>query len=309
MASFTLRRILMLIPILIGITFIIFALLFILPGDPVRLIAGPGATPETIESIRHEMGLDRPLHTQYLDYLSKMAVGDLGRSYQTRRRVTEELAAVVPRTVQLALVAEIISSVFGILLGMIAAARQNDWPDRLITVLAALQLSFPAFWLALMLQLLFAVKLHWLPSSGYENGFDKFIILPAITMAIASTGILARLTRVAVLDTLREDYIRTGRAKGLRELKVFVQHALPNALIPITTTIGLDLARLIGGITIIEVIFSWPGLGKYAFDALVFRDLPALQASVIVFAVFVTLINLFVDLLYRIIDPRISRTA
>ena len=309
MVSFTLRRILMLIPILIGITFIIFALLYILPGDPVRLIAGPGATPETIESIRHEMGLDRPLHTQYLDYLSKMVVGDLGRSYQTRRRVTEELAAAVPRTVQLALAAEVISSVFGILLGMIAAARQNSWPDRVITILAALQLSFPAFWLALMLQLLFAVKLHWLPSSGYENGFDKFIILPAITMAIASTGILARLTRVAVLDTLREDYIRTGRAKGLRELKVFVQHALPNALIPITTTIGLDLARLIGGITIIEVIFSWPGLGKYAFDALVFRDLPALQASVIVFAVFVTLINLFVDLLYRIIDPRISRTA
>jgi peptide/nickel transport system permease protein len=309
MVSFTLRRILMLIPILIGITFIIFALLYILPGDPVRLIAGPGATPETIESIRHEMGLDRPLHTQYLDYLSKMVVGDLGRSYQTRRRVTEELAAAVPRTVQLALAAEVISSVFGILLGMIAAARQNSWPDRVITILAALQLSFPAFWLALMLQLLFAVKLHILPSSGYENGFDKFIILPAITMAISSAGILARLTRVAVLETLREDYIRTGRAKGLRELKVFFQHALPNALIPITTTIGLDLARLIGGITIIEVIFSWPGLGKYAFDALVFRDLPALQASVIVFAVFVIIINLLVDLLYRFIDPRISRTA
>ncbi len=309
MASFILRRILMLIPILIGITFIIFALLYILPGDPVRLIAGPGATPETIESIRHEMGLDRPLHTQYLDYLSKMVVGDLGRSYQTRRQITEELAVVVPKTVQLSLAAEIISSFLGISLGMIAAVRQNSWPDRLITALAALQLSFPAFWLALMLQLLFAVKLHLLPSSGYEGGFDKFILLPAITLAIPSSGILARITRVAVLDTLREDYIRTSRAKGLRERLVFLRHALPNALIPITTTIGLDLARLIGGIAIIEVIFSWPGLGKYAFDALVFRDLPALQASVIVFAIFVTLINLFVDILYGLIDPRVSRAA
>lgn len=309
MASFIIRRILVLIPILIGITFIIFALLYILPGDPVRLIAGPGATPETIESIRHEMGLDRPLHTQYLDYLSKMLAGDLGRSYQTRRRITEELAAVVPRTVQLAVAAEVISSIFGILLGLVAAARQSGWPDRIITTLAAFQLSFPLFWLALMLQLLFAVKLRLLPSSGYEVGFDKFILLPAITLAIPSSGILARITRVAILDTLREDYIRTGRSKGLGEVLIFVRHALPNALIPITTTIGLDLARLIGGITIIEVIFSWPGLGKYAFDALVFRDLPALQASVIVFAVFVTFINLVVDLLYGLIDPRIGRAA
>lgn len=309
MGSYILRRILFLIPILIGVTFVIFALLYILPGDPVRLIAGPGATPETIESIRHEMGLDRPMHVQYFDFVSKMMVGDFGRSYQTRRRVVEELAMAVPKTLQLAFAAEAISSLFGILLGMVAAARQNRWADRLITILSALQLSFPLFWLALMLQLIFSVKLHLLPSSGYENGFDIFILLPAVTLAIPSSGILARLTRVAVLDTLREDYIRTGRAKGLSEKKVFFTHALPNALVPIITTIGLDLARLIGGITIIEVIFSWPGLGKYAYDALVFRDMPALQASVVVFAIFVVFINLTVDIVYGIIDPRVSRTA
>lgn len=309
MGSYILRRILFLIPILIGVTFVIFALLYILPGDPVRLIAGPGATPETIESIRHEMGLDRPMHVQYFDFVSKMMVGDFGRSYQTRRRVVEELAMAVPKTLQLAFAAEAISSLLGILLGMVAAARQNRWADRLITILSALQLSFPLFWLALMLQLIFSVKLHLLPSSGYENGFDIFILLPAVTLAIPSSGILARLTRVAVLDTLREDYIRTGRAKGLSEKKVFFTHALPNALVPIITTIGLDFARLIGGITIIEVIFSWPGLGKYAYDALVFRDMPALQASVVVFAIFVVFINLTVDIVYGIIDPRVSRTA
>ena len=309
MGRFIVRRILMVIPVLFGITFIIFALLYILPGDPVRLMVGPSANPETVEQIRREMGLDRPFIIQYFDYLKQLSTGDFGRSYQTRRLISTELISVVPKTVELAVTAEIFSALIGITLGTLAAANKNGLIDRFVTALAALQLSFPLFWLALMLQLLLAVELKLLPSSGYQGGIDKYILLPAITLAIPSSGILARLTRTTVSDVLREDYIRTARSKGLVERLIYLRHALPNALIPIITMIGLDLTRLVGGIAIIEVIFSWPGLGKYAYDALVFRDLPALQASVIIFAVFVSLINLLVDIFYGVIDPRIRQAA
>jgi peptide/nickel transport system permease protein len=309
MLYYVFRRILMILPVLFGITLIIFALLYVLPGDPVRMMVGNNADPETVERIRHEMGLDRPFLNQYADYAVRLLKGDFGRSYQTRRSVLEELEAVAPRTIQLSLAAEFFSIIIGIGLGLLAAVFRNKLIDRFITTLAALQLSFPLFWLALMVQLLVAVQLKWLPSSGYGVGFDKYILLPAFTMAIPSSGILARMTRVAVVDVLREDYIRTANAKGMRTRTIYLRHALPNALIPIVTTIGLDLARLIGGITMIEVIFTWPGLGKYAYDALVFKDLPALSGSVIVFALLVSGINLAIDLVYGFIDPRISRTA
>lgn len=309
MLSFAFRRLMMVVPVLFGITLIIFALLYVLPGDPVRMMVGQSADPDTVARIRHEMGLDRPFLNQYADYAFKLLKGDFGRSYQTRRLVLEELEAVVPKTIQLSLVAEVFSCIFGIGLGLLAAAFRNRLIDRIITTLAALQLSFPLFWLALMLQLLIAVQLKWLPSSGYAEGFDKYILLPALTLAIPSSGILARMTRVAVVDVLREDYMRTAHAKGMRPRSIYLRHALPNALIPIITTIGLDLARLIGGITMIEVIFTWPGLGKYAYDALVFKDLPALSGSVIVFALLVSTINLMIDLLYGVIDPRIRWTS
>lgn len=295
----------MMIPVLLGLVTVVFALFFILPGDPARLRAGPSASPEVIENIRREMGLDRPLGAQYLDFLAKLAKGDLGRSYQSNRPVIDELSEVVPRTFQLAIFGELISCVLGAGLGLVAAAFQNRWPDRLVTTLAAFQLSFPAFWLALMLQILICVKLGWLPPSGYESGFDKYIILPAVTLAIPSAGILARLTRTTVIEVMSEDYIRTARGKGLNEWLVLYRYAFRNALIPLVTTVGLDFTRLLGGILIIEVIFCWPGLGKYAYDALVYKDLPALQASVIVFAISVTLVNLLVDISYRLLDPRI----
>jgi peptide/nickel transport system permease protein len=254
------------------------------------------------------MGLDRPFFVQYVDYVKNMFTGNFGRSYQTHRLVIDELKVYIPKTLQLALIAELISSVIGILLGLTAAVWNGRFLDRLITVLSAFQLSFPLFWLALMLQLIFSVYLKILPPSGYQNGFDQYILLPAMTLAIPSAGMLSRLTRVTVLEVLREDFIRTIRAKGAKEMYIYFKHALPNAMIPIITTIGLDFARLVGGITMIEVIFSWPGLGKYAFDALVFKDMPALQASVLLFALFVSLINLGVDVLYGVIDPRISRS-
>ena len=305
MLGYTVRRLLQFIPILIGLVTVLFALLNILPGDPARMMAGPFANPDVVETIREEMGFDRPLWVQYLDNLWNLARGEFGRSYQSRRPILKDLLEVFPKTVQLALAAEVTSAFIGIWLGIVAATRRNGWADRLIMTIAALNLSFPLFWLALMLQIVFAVFLRFLPPSGYGAGFDQFVILPAVTLALPSLGLLARITRAALIEVMGEDYIRTARAKGLKGLLVVRRHVLPNALIPIVTTIGTDFVRLLGGIPIIEVIFAWPGIGKYAYDALVFRDLPALQASVIVLAVSVSLVNLAVDLLYAFINPRI----
>ncbi|MCY3990980.1 MAG: ABC transporter permease [Caldilineaceae bacterium] len=305
MLGYTIRRLLQFVPILIGLVTVLFALLNILPGDPARMMAGPFADPDVVKTIREEMGFDRPLWIQYLDNLWDLARGEFGRSYQSRRPILKDILEVFPKTVQLALAAEVTSALVGIWLGVIAATRRNGWADRLIMTIAALNLSFPLFWLALMLQIVFAVFLRLLPPSGYGAGFDQFVILPAITLALPSLGLLARITRAALIEVMEEDYIRTARAKGLRSVLVMRRHILPNALIPIVTTIGTDFVRLLGGIPIIEVIFAWPGIGKYAYDALVFRDLPALQASVIVLAVSVSLVNLVVDLLYAFINPRI----
>ena len=305
MLTFILRRILFLVPILIGLVTVLFALLNILPGDPARLMAGPFADPDVVETIRQQMGFDRPLLVQYLDNLWNLARGEFGRSYQSRRPILADLVEVFPKTVQLALAAEVTSALLGIWLGAVAASRRNGWADRLIMTVAALNLSFPLFWLALMLQIVFAVFLRLLPPSGYGVGFDQFVILPAFTLALPSMGLLARITRAALIEVMGEDYVRTARAKGLSRVLVMRRHVLPNALIPIVTTVGTDFVRLLGGIPIIEVIFSWPGIGKYAYDALVFRDLPALQASVMILAVSVSLVNLAVDVLYAFINPRI----
>jgi len=305
MTAYIVRRILLFIPILIGLVTVLFALLNILPGDPARMMAGPFADPDVVENIREQMGFDRPLYVQYFDNLWDLARGQFGRSYQSRRPILSDLIEVFPKTVRLAVAAELISALCGIWLGVVAATRRNGWADRLIMAIAALNLSFPLFWLALMLQIFFAVMLRWLPPSGYGGGFDSFIILPAVTLALPSMGLLARIARAALLEITSEDYIRTARAKGLAAALIMRRHMLPNALIPIVTVIGTDFVRLLGGTPIIEVIFSWPGLGKYAYDALVFRDLPALQASVLLLALCVSLVTLLVDLLYAFINPRI----
>lgn len=305
MLSYVVRRLLLVIPILIGLVTVLFALLNLLPGDPARLMAGPFADPDAVATIRSQMGFDRPLLVQYADNLWKLARADFGRSYQSRRPILSDLLEVFPKTLQLAVAAEVVSALTGVWLGVVAATRRNGWADRLIMAVAALNLSFPLFWLALMLQILFAVSLRLLPPSGYGSGFDRFIILPAVTLALPSLGLLARITRAAIIEVIDDDYVRTARAKGLPAALVLRRHVVPNALIPIVTTIGNDFVRLLGGIPIIEVIFAWPGIGKYAFDALVFRDLPALQASVMLLAVSVSLVNLAVDLLYVLINPRI----
>ena len=305
MPRYIVRRLLALIPVILGLTLVIFLLVNVIPGDTARLIAGEYADEATVEQIRTTMGLDKPILVQYGNYLLDLVQGDLGRSYQTHRPVLEEILTVFPKTIQLAVTTEVISIVVGLFLGMSAAVRCGSLFDRGITMFGVLGLSIPQFWFALILQLVLAVKFGWLPPSGYQGGFDIYIILPAITLGIPSAGMMARISRSAFLEVLPQNYIRTARAKGLREKSVIWKHALKNALIPVLSLVGTDMSRLLTGTMIVESVFSWPGIGKYGYDALFYKDMPALQATVLVLAVSICLVNLAVDVLYAAADPRV----
>ena len=276
-----------------------------MPGDPARIMAGEYASAETVDRIRVQMGFDRHPVIQYLTYVRDVLQGEWGRSYQSNRLVLEDIKQVFPKTIKITLVAEIMSIILGVSFGVLAAVRRNSWVDRSLMTVSVLSLSMPLFWLALLLQLLFAMRLGWLPPSGSGDLFSRYIILPALTLAIPSSGYLARITRAAMLDTQQADYVLTARSKGLREFSVITKHMLPNAWLPIISVIGVDLARLLAGVAIIEVIYAWPGLGKYAFDALAHRDFPALQASLNVLAAAVLFVNLGSDVLYGLADPRV----
>ena len=298
-------RLLVLPLLLLLLSSLIFALLYLLPGDPARIMAGEYASEETVDRIRVQMGFDRHPVIQYLTYVRDVLQGEWGRSYQSNRLVLEDIKQVFPKTIKITLVAEIMSIIFGVSFGVLAAVRRNSWIDRSLMTVSVLSLSMPLFWLALLLQLLFAMRLGWLPPSGSGDLFSRYIILPALTLAIPSSGYLARITRAAMLDTQQADYVLTARSKGLREFSVITKHMLPNAWLPIVSVIGVDLARLLAGVAIIEVIYAWPGLGKYAFDALAHRDFPALQASLNVLAAAVLFVNLGSDVLYGLVDPRV----
>lgn len=305
MFKYILRRLLIMIPVLIGLTLVVFLLVNVLPGDTARIIAGDYADEATVESIREAYGLDKPIHIQYINFMSNLLKGDFGRSYHSRRLIANEIANVFPKTLKLALATEVAGVLMGVLLGMTAALRRGTWIDRCITGFGVLGLSIPQFWFALILQLLFAVTLKWLPPSGYGVGFDRYVILPALTLGIPSAGMMARVSRTAFLEVLPQNYIRTARAKGLREHVVIWRHALKNAMIPILSLIGTDISRLITGTMIAESVFSWPGIGKYGYDALFYKDMPALQATVLVLAIAICFINLIVDVLYGFFDPRV----
>lgn len=305
MFKYILRRLLIMIPVLIGLTMVVFLLVNVLPGDTARIIAGDYANEETVESIRQAYGLDKPIHIQYINYIKNLLNGDLGRSYHSRRDIASEIANVFPKTIQLALATELAGVVMGVVLGMTAALHRGSLIDRCVTGFGVLGLSIPQFWFALILQLLFAVTLKWLPPSGYGVGFDQYVILPALTLGIPSAGMMARVSRAAFLEVLPQNYIRTARSKGLFERVVIWRHALKNAMIPILSLIGTDISRLITGTMIAESVFSWPGIGKYGYDALFYKDMPALQATVLVLAVTICFINLFVDILYGFFDPRV----
>ncbi len=305
MITLIFRRLLMLPVLLIGLSMLVFGLLYVLPGDPARIVAGEYASPETVERIRAQMGLDRPAAVQYIDYVGKAVRGDWGRSFQSRRSVLDDIRQVFPKTIQLALTAEVLSIVMGITSGVLAALYRNRLLDRALMTVSVLSLSLPLFWLALILQIFFAIQLKLLPPSGYGSLFSSYMVLPALTLAIPSSGFLARITRAAMIDLRSADYIRTAYSKGLKRSTVVMRHMLPNAMLPIISVIGADLARLLGGVLIIEVIFAWPGLGKFAFDALAQRDFPALQGSLNVLAFSILLVNLGADILYALFDPRV----
>lgn len=284
-------------------TFVVFILLHITPGDPAILILGENATWEQISDLRASMGLNLPLHEQYIRFLAGALRGDLGMSIQAQRPALQVVLERLPATIKLALIAFIISTLVGLPMGIVSAVKRLTWWDHVSMAVALLAQATPAFWLGLMLIVLFAVQLHWLPSSGM--GTPRHIILPAVTLACFNIGLVIRFTRSGMLDALSQDYVRTARAKGLAEWVVLVRHALKNALIPVVTVLGLQMGNLLGGAVITETVFAWPGMGFITVAAIYQRDYPVVQAAVLVLVVLVVFINWSMDLVYSYLDPRI----
>ncbi|WP_047985183.1 ABC transporter permease [Ornithinibacillus californiensis] len=332
MLAYTVRRLLMLIPVLVGMSLIVFFMIRAIPGDPATAILGEKASPEAREALTEQLGLNEPWYTQYVEYVGGLLQGDLGESLRTNAPITEELLPFLAATFELALVAMIIAVVIGVNAGIISAWFQNSWFDYTAMVLALVGVSMPIFWLGLMEQWIFAQELGWLPSIGRENVRDpidpitniylldtliqgdfeqlgtafKHLILPSIALATIPMAVIARMTRSSMLEVMRSDYIRTARAKGQKMFLVVYKHSLKNAFIPVLTTIGLQMGLLLGGAVLTETIFSWPGIGRYIIEAINFRDYTVVQSGILVIATIFVLINLIVDLLYAAIDPRIK---
>lgn len=304
MIKYVLRRILFLIPVLLGVTFIVFSLMYITPGDPAKLILGEQASPEAVQAMRQELGLDQPFLIQYLNYVKKAALQlDIGRSYVTHRPVAQEIMSVFPATLQLAVAAMLVAILMGIPVGIISAIKQYSIFDTISMLIALLGVSMPVFWLGLLLIILFTVKLGWLPASGFSS--VKHMIMPAVALGAMTAAIVTRMTRSSMLEVIRQDYIRTARAKGQQESVVVLKHALGNALIPIIAVVGLQFGHLLGGAVLTESIFSIPGVGRLMVDSIKMRDFPVVQGGVLFIAISFSLINLLVDLLYAYVDPRI----
>lgn len=306
MTSYIIRRLLMVIPILIGVATIVFILMYIVPGDPARLMMGQHADQEILQSIRHEMGLDQPMYIQYARFLGRLAKGDLGISYRQQRPVAEIIRERFPATAKLAFASMAIAIVLGIAAGIMAAVYRNTFIDWLMMVLSLSGISMPVFWLGMMLILFFASGLGWLPVGGYGGPGDlRHLVLPAVSLAAVSIGYIARMMRSTMLEVIHKDYIRTARAKGLSEKAVVLRHTLRNAFIPVITIIGVNFAALLGGAVATETVFAWPGLGRATVDAIRVRDVPVVEGCVIFLAVVFVLVNLLVDISYAWLDPRI----
>lgn len=304
MLRYILRRLVYMIPILFGVSVVVFLILHLVPGDPAVLVAGPDATLEDIALARSRLGLDRPLPVQYISWLGNLLQGDLGRSARTHRPVTQDLGQTMPATVELTLAAITIAIVVGVGAGAIAAVRRNSVFDYASMVVALLGVCTPSFWLGLMLMLIFAVKLDLLPTTG--RGGPDHLVLPAVTLGFGAAAIIARVTRSSMLEVLNMDYIRTAHAKGLTPRMVVIRHAIKNAFIPVITVIGLEFGYLLAGSVITETVFAYPGVGRLLIDAIGFRDYPVIQGGVMVLALQFALVNLIVDVLYAFFDPRIS---
>jgi len=305
------RRLLYAIPTLIGVTFVVFISVRLIPGDPAVAIAGERATPQLIAQVRQELGLDQPILTQYGRFMVKLVQGDLGTSLRTRLPVAPEVWRRLKQTLLLATASLVLASAVGMFLGIVSATRPYSLWDNAGMVVALLGVSTPVFWLGLMLIMLFSVELPRLLGLGQPifpptgSGTWRHVVMPAITLAAYSTGIIARMTRSAMLDVVAHDYIRTARAKGVPERRITYRHALRNALVPVITVQGLQFGTLLGGAVLTESVFAWPGLGRYLVDAIFQRDYPVVQAAILVIAIGFIIINLVVDLLYALVDPRI----
>lgn len=310
MTGFIVRRFAMMIPTLIGVSILVFLITRLTPGDPVRQIVGPDAPQQRVDEVRTELGLDRPVVQQYFQFMKGAVTGDLGDSLRTRQPVMTELAARFPLTLQLTMAAIVVAVAVGVPLGVISATKKDSVLDKLSTLVALFGASMPLFWIAIMAILFFSVNLRWLPTAGNDgpiwtpDGFRSFI-LPAVTLALSPIALIMRLTRSSMLEVLNREYVTVARAKGMRERRVIVGHAMRNALLPVVTFIGLVFGALLGGAVVTETIFSLPGLGRLVVTAINQRDYPIIQGAVLMLAVIFTLINFFVDLLYAVIDPRI----
>jgi peptide/nickel transport system permease protein/oligopeptide transport system permease protein len=302
--AFIVRRLILSIPTLLGVMIVVFLLLYVAPGDPVQDMVGERADAETIARLRKELHLDEPLPKQFVLYAGGVIRGDLGNSYITQRPIIRDIKERFPKTLLLAGSAMFLASVLGITIGVLSARNPGGWFDRLGLGLAYLGISFPVYWVGLILILVFAVTLRWLPPSGY--GGIKYLILPALALGSRSIAFLARVTRSSMLEVLGGDFVRTARAKGLRERAVIGRHALRNALIPIITVLGLDFGYYLTGSILTETIFSWPGIGRYVVNAIARRDLPAINGSVLFLSVVFVLVNLITDLAYAKADPRVA---
>ncbi len=303
MGRYLARRLLAIVPVLFVLSLVSFTLIKLIPGDPAAVLAGINASPVDIGVMRHQMGLDRPLHVQYLRFVERAVAGDFGRSVRTTRPVRVEIAQGFSNTFQLATVSIVLATLVGLSLGCFAALRRYTIYDTLAMMTATLGVSAPVFWVGLMLIVLFSADLRLLPAAG-NVGWANFI-LPAVALGLNSSGIIARMTRAGMVDTLSEDYVRTARSKGVTETAVVIRHALKNAMIPAITVLGLQYGYLLAGAAITETVFAWPGLGRLMVDSIGYRDYPVIQAGVLVVGLGFTLINLLADLGYAVVDPRI----
>ena len=310
MARYVLVRLLQMIPLLLMVSLLSFGLIKLVPGDPAVVMGGATATASEIEAIRHNLGLDRPLHEQLWAYYANLAQGDLGRSLMLGQPVSEALIERAPVTGAVAAYSMVLTLVLGLLTGVAAALRHNRWVDQVVSFVALLGVSLPNFWLGLMLIVVFSVHLGWLPTGGYTDpsdpvGFLRTATLPAVSLALLQIGLLTRVTRSAMLEELRQDYVRTARAKGLAEHRVVGRHALTNAMIPVVTVIGLILSVLLSGSVIVETIFDVPGIGLLLANAILRRDYPMIQGGLLFVAATLMVLNLLTDILYGVFDPRV----
>ena len=304
MSRFLLQRLLFLIPTLLGVLMVTFLLLYVAPGDPVQAMVGERADPETLARLRAELHLDDPLPKQFGHYLGSVLRGDLGTSYITRRPILRDLLQRFPATLRLAGAAMLFAALTGISIGIFGAWRPGAVLDRVAAFGAYLGISFPVYWVGLILILIFAVNLRWLPPSG--SGGLVYLILPALTLGMRSVAFLSRMTRAAMQEVLQSDFVRTARAKGLLETRVVLSHGFRNALLPVLTVLGLDFGSYLTGSILTETIFSWPGVGRYVLTAIDKRDLPAVQGSILFLSLVFVLVNLITDLLYARVDPRVA---